>query len=397
MARFASQPVVVLAVKLPETHRMSSSVELNSIGSISGLQQNSSTILRREMPRPKVLAGEIDKDDKDVSAHAEAVLLQQESLQLDHLLQDAAGRFGSGSTQELLRMLHLCASCDHLEEMGKHFNGGSFVMCTDNLDRGLIGAYSYGITGKDDWGMAIAQRYNIPVFEFDCLNPAHPNSCEGCRIQFNAECLFKHDGNPPSMAYKTLATQLEESGNRFADDDSLLMKMNVASHEWQILYEEPVHILQKFRQIVVEYHHLDKTDLHSFYVQALKTMHEAGFGVVNLRGRSHGGMMNIGQYQIPTTIEVTYVQKPAEGCSARFGFHSPEGASSNLQGRPSYKEAAVIQDDAQRSPNTSQAAAVEDEAKLRAPAESHGCSLLWSWVFVIGSSLALHQCFDQLP
>jgi len=257
-------------------------------------------------------------------------LLQAQSQALDHLLQSAADKLAPGATRDFLKTLRLCAPCQHYERIGE-YNDGGYVMCTDGLDKGLVGAYSYGISGYDGWGMGIAKKYGVPLEEYDCTNLQEPSVCWGCTVHFHGECILPAHGSPKPL-YKKLAQQLQESGNGQAKDRSLLLKIDVESAEWDVFGEEPVENMRKFREIVVEYHWLNQVHDHDRYLAAVKKIEQAGFAVTHLHGNNFGGgLQQFGEYKIPNVLEVTYIQKPAQGCAAnipyRLSLDTPNNAN----------------------------------------------------------------------
>merc|ERR1719373_822497 len=83
------------------------------------------------------------------------------------LIELAANKLEPGPTREFLKALRLCAPCSKFQRFGER-NDGGFVMCADGLNKGLVGAYSYGSRGYDQWGMDVASRLRIPLPEYDC-------------------------------------------------------------------------------------------------------------------------------------------------------------------------------------------------------------------------------------
>jgi hypothetical protein len=240
-----------------------------------------------------------------------------------------------GATREFLKTLKLCAPCQKYERWGEPHDGG-YVMCADGLDKGLVGAYSYGINGFDGWGMAVASRFHIPLNEYDCTNLNHPQVCTGCEalVHFHGECILNNNGQPPTqhpfINSKTLTQQLKESGNGNAAERSLLLKIDVEAAEWKVFAEEPVENMKKFREIVVEYHWLGQEYNHELYAQAVKKIELAGFAVTHLHGNNYGGGLEyFGEYSIPNVIEVTYIQKPVSGCAANIPYHGPLDTPNN--------------------------------------------------------------------
>jgi len=268
-------------------------------------------------------------------------VLRDESAALNQVIQAAAAKFKAGDiTFEFLRALRLCAHCDHYERFGE-YNDGGYVMCSDGLEHGLVGAYSYGINGFDGWGMAVASRYSIPLHEYDCFNLHRPSVCHGCNVTFKGECVASPSA-APKWNHKSLMQQVRDAGNADAQEDSLLLKMDVEGAEWPVFADESVSSLKKFRQVVVEYHGLQHRHDHGRYSHIFKRMADMGFAVTHLHGNNCCGMAQFGQYKIPAVIEVTYVRRPHGSCSSgipyRLNIDHP-----NVVGRAELSDAALPQ------------------------------------------------------
>jgi len=257
--------------------------------------------------------------------------LQAKSQTLDRQIQTVAKKLEPGATRDFLTTLRLCAPCKNYARVGED-NDGGYVMCEDDLDKGLVGAYSYGINGFDGWGMAIASKYKIPLNEYDCTNSKQPAVCDGCTVHFHGECILNQNGTPKHL-YKTMGQQFQDAGNAKSADRSLLLKIDVEAAEWKVFAEEPVENLRKFREIVVEYHWINQERNHALYLAAVKKIEAAGFAVTHLHGNNHGGGLQwFGDYSIPNVLEVTYIQKPSAGCSAEVPYHIPLDQVNNANG-----------------------------------------------------------------
>jgi hypothetical protein len=257
-----------------------------------------------------------------------SISLRAESQKLNHVLQTVADKLEPGPTREFLKTLRLCAPCQTFQRFGEP-NDGGYVMCADGLQQGLVGAYSYGISGYDGWGMAIASTYHLPLHEYDCTNFKQPAVCAGCTVAFHGECILENNGAPKPL-FKTLTQQLQESGHGAAAERSLLLKIDVEAAEWQVFAQEPVENLRKFREIVVEYHWLSKTDQHPLYLAAVKKIEQAGFSATHLHGNNYGGgLQYFGEYSIPNVLEVTYIPTPPTGCAANIPYHLPQDTPNN--------------------------------------------------------------------
>jgi len=306
----------------------------------------------------------VGADGASLRTQSKSQMLKASSEALDHKIQSYAATLKDGPAKEFLRTLRLCAPCNNYERLGED-NDGGYVMCTDGLDKGLVGAYSFGINGFDGCGMAIASRYHIPLNEYDCTNSKQPKVCKGCKVNFHNQCILNYNGDAEEAAeelrgvgdarandgegeastsakitansFRTLTQMLKESGQEHAKDRSLLLKIDVESAEWKVFAEEPVETMKKFRTIVVEYHWIHERENMPLYLQAVKKIEQAGFAVTHMHGNNYGGpMQHFGKYQIPDVIEVTYIQKPAAGCAANIPYHSDLDMPNNAD--PSWAE-----------------------------------------------------------
>merc|ERR1719272_2825765 len=177
--------------------------------------------------------------------------------------------------------------------------------------------------------MEVAHRYNIPLYEYDCTNFDEPAVCQGCHVHFHGECIAANNDAPKYM-YKTLTEQFKDAGNANAKDRSLLLKIDVEAAEWEVFAQEPVENLRKFREIVVEYHWISQEHNHDLYYKAVKKIEQAGFAVAHLHGNNYGGgLQYFGDYSIPNVLEVTYIEKPAAGCSANIPYHVQQDQPNN--------------------------------------------------------------------
>lgn len=253
--------------------------------------------------------------------------LRVASLALNNQIQQAAESLPAGATRDFLRTLRLCAKCNNYERFGEYGDGG-YVMCTDGLESGLIGAMSYGISGYDGWGMDIAKRFHVPLHEYDCTNFQEPQPCTGCEVHFHPECI-RSETQPAAAGYKTFSQSFSDAGFAGQPGASILLKIDVEAAEWEVFKSEPVSSLQMFREIVVEYHWLGDQSKHPLYLQAVKKIEESGFRVTHLHGNNFGGgLVAFGEYSIPNVLEVTYVR--STGCATGIPYKVKDDVPNNI-------------------------------------------------------------------
>jgi hypothetical protein len=131
-------------------------------------------------------------------------------------------------------------------------NDGGYLMC-DNLIAPLDAAYSYGVGTNDDWGCEVSRRYHVPVYEYDCFDPARP-TCKGGTFVFHNECVGNETGYRGSHFFDTLQNQIRKNddiGRR------VIIKMDIEGAEWDSLLATPDELLASISQIAMEMHGFD--------------------------------------------------------------------------------------------------------------------------------------------
>lgn len=245
--------------------------------------------------------------------------VQQQSVQLSHHLDLMANAMPEGSaTKSLFESYRICGQCSSFQRFGEA-NDGGYLMCMDGLNHGSVrAAYSLGVEHHDQWSQDVVSRLGATVNQFDCTVPA--SDCKGCK--FFKKCIVAADGKHPVPGHETegwsLAQALAETAQSDAPAGSLLMKMDIESSEWPIYAAEPPEVLQKFGELIVEFHNLQDTQKHPLYLQAMQHILSAGFKVAHLHGNNYGSMYETGATKIPEVVEVTFIHGDAKpgGCSA---------------------------------------------------------------------------------
>jgi hypothetical protein len=151
-------------------------------------------------------------------------------------------------------------------------NDGGYLMC-ENLIEPLEAAYSYGVGSNDDWGCAVSRRYHVPVYQYDCFDPARP-TCDGGKFVFHDECVGDHTGYRDSRFFDTLENQITKNGDT---GRRLIIKMDIEGAEWDSLLAAPDELLASIPQITMEMHGFDDLKI----VEVLRKL-KRNFYLVNL-------------------------------------------------------------------------------------------------------------------
>ncbi len=151
-------------------------------------------------------------------------------------------------------------------------NDGGYLMC-ENLIEPLDSAYSYGVGRNDDWGCDVSRLYHVPVYEYDCFDPARP-TCHGGTFVFHNECVGNRAGYRDSRLFDTLESQIRRNndiGRR------VIIKMDIEGAEWDSLLAAPDELLASIPQLAMEMHGFDDPKI----VEVLRKL-KRNFYLVNL-------------------------------------------------------------------------------------------------------------------
>jgi hypothetical protein len=151
-------------------------------------------------------------------------------------------------------------------------NDGGYLMC-ENLIEPLDAAYSYGVGRNDDWGCDVSRRYHVPVYQYDCFDPAHP-TCNGGTFVFHNECIGDRTERRKSRFFDTLENQIRKNGD---SGRRLIIKMDIEGAEWDSLLAAPDELLASIPQIAMELHGFDDPKI----VEVLRKL-KRNFYLVNL-------------------------------------------------------------------------------------------------------------------
>jgi len=180
------------------------------------------------------------------------------------------------------------------------------------------------VRDNDQWSLDVYNLLKRPVHQFDCTVDHAAAPCPECH--FFQVCVEATSG-AGAVAGRTnwaLKKVLDESGLGHAPNRSLVMKMDIEGSEWPILAEMGPgaggDVLKKFKQLILEFHWMDKTENHAQYLQAMQNLAAAGFRVAHVHGNNWRGMYREGGYSVPNVVEVTFVSEgqPLATC------HDPE-------------------------------------------------------------------------
>lgn len=183
--------------------------------------------------------------------------------------------------------------------VGRDFDGG-YVML-DSFD-GIVAALSLGIFDDVSWDTQIADR-GIDVLQFDPTVAAPPAPHE--RFRFELLRIAPWDGAGCVSIDTVLRTRLS------AGACDLLLKIDIEGAEWDAFVEMSPDALKRFRQIVCEFHTLERLGEKEFGDRAaivFAKLAETHFPC-HVHGNNCGSFANVANVIVPETLEVTFANR----------------------------------------------------------------------------------------
>jgi len=189
------------------------------------------------------------------------------------------------------------ANCD-FKRFGEA-NDGGYLLCA-NLLGSVKSAYSYGISGYDQWGCDVSRELSVPVHQYDCFNLQRP-ACAGGQTVFHEECVGTEAGRIDGRLFDSVEHQVTKNGD---DGKPLVVKMDVEGAEWDSLLQAKDAVFERIDQLTIELHGIDDFDRFADVVDKLKRF----FYVANLHYNNFTCQEGIAPF--PANVyEVLFVSK----------------------------------------------------------------------------------------
>ncbi len=174
---------------------------------------------------------------------------------------------------------------------------GGYVML-NNFNQ-IEGVLSLGVGPDISWDLEISG--NVPLIHFydhtvDTLPTFVPNS-----KWYKEKIVTKNDSS---------GTTLEEAMYRLPSSNQLILKCDIEDDEWEIFAECEPKILEKFDQIIVEFHWLSNKIFNQKYelmISAFEKLAQS-HSVVNIHANNSADLVIIANCPVPEVVEITYVR-----------------------------------------------------------------------------------------
>jgi len=211
-------------------------------------------------------------------------------------------------------------------------NDGGYLLCA-NLLGGAQSAYSYGISGYDQWGCDVSTRLSVPVHEYDCFNLDHP-VCPTGKPVFHGECVAGARATLEGRLFDTPENQFLKNGDT---GKRVVVKMDVEGAEWETFEKASDAVLQRIDQLTIEMHGVSEPERFIAVVSRLKQF----FYVASLHMNNFACLMGVAPF--PAEVyEALFVSKRL----AVPGGSGPGGAPAALLTRnnPTWSDCQSLAD-----------------------------------------------------
>jgi hypothetical protein len=106
-------------------------------------------------------------------------------------------------------------------------------------------------------------------------------------------------------------TTIESAMCRAPSDFDLLLKIDIEGSEWEALAQADSNVLNKFRQIVVEFHWFENIQSGDFFNQAVEVLEKLSKThlILNSHPNNWGDILIFENLVLPQVIEVTYLRR----------------------------------------------------------------------------------------
>ena len=189
---------------------------------------------------------------------------------------------------------------DHQNKLARYggdFDGG-YVMAEPISPN--LSILSLGVGSDISWDEEIGvNAHTIHFYDHtvDCLP-----------VEIDVATHFKTEVGPQS---KPGTVTLQECIRRLPVSNDYILKIDIEGAEWAVLHEVDADLLDRFSQIVIEFHGLHEHILNLEVLQVMEVLRKlrTNHDIVNFHPNNFGNFEIIGNHPVPDIFEVTYLRR----------------------------------------------------------------------------------------
>jgi hypothetical protein len=200
-----------------------------------------------------------------------------------------------------LRLLRPCAVQGFTKARFGSANDGGYILVDDF--RGVDTALSLGIEQNASWDVDVAQR-GVTVYQFD--HTVDAPITDNARLIFAKKRISSEVG-PETESLSSLVGRHDRRHPR----PNILLKIDIETEEWAVFDTTPPEILDRFTQIVGEFHYLQgfsDVNWQLLFRRVLQKLSYA-YGVVHVHANNYGGFSSVANVIFPNVLEITFANR----------------------------------------------------------------------------------------
>lgn len=186
--------------------------------------------------------------------------------------------------------------------MGGEHDGGYVLINPLSLQSSI--AYSFGVSDYSPWDIEVAEL-GMKVFQYDGTIDIPPNTHENIYFQKNNICADEI----PEEGLKNLEQILEDHGHK--QENNITLQIDIEGAEWEFFEKIKTEQIEKFSQIIVEFHALSPLDVIDFQkklniIKKILITHE----VIHLHSNNFCDYFFFDDFSFcPELLEVTFLRR----------------------------------------------------------------------------------------
>jgi hypothetical protein len=178
---------------------------------------------------------------------------------------------------------------------------GGYILVDDFRD--VDTGFSFGIEQNGSWDVDVAER-GLTVYQFDHTVDAP--------ITDNARLIFARKRiSPEASAESESLSSLVKRHDRHSTRPNILLKIDIENNEWAVFDATSPEILNRFSQIVGEFHYLQgfsDAGWRQLFNRVLTKLSDA-YAVVHVHANNVAGFSNVANVIFPNVLEITFVNR----------------------------------------------------------------------------------------
>jgi hypothetical protein len=178
---------------------------------------------------------------------------------------------------------------------------GAYVMMNDFT--GVDTALSFGINDNIEWDKVIADK-GIRIHQFD--HTVEDPAPHDPRMVFNKTMIATEVG-PGQTSIEALVREQDRGDER----PNMILKMDIEGWEWPVLEQTSLEAVQRFGQIVGEFHCFDYMSALDFRQTIFRGLRKISkfYAPIHVHANNYAGWKVIGGVPVPAVVEICFVNR----------------------------------------------------------------------------------------